>query len=275
MVLLLKARVKETSVSTGSGTIDLDGAVSGFRTFVSAFGTAGKCYYTIIHGTAWEQGIGTVTAGSPDTISRDICLGSSSADALLTLGAGTKTVFCDAPPQAYMDPEDRVLMTRLDRVAPGTFVTITGTAYYVYVGKTVRPLTAAFVEAHMTVAGSGAQTAEMGLFSTPLAPNKAGQTLTKIVATGTVDTLTATVAVKRNTASFATAIPVGTHLWAGIRTALATTQPTFTGLTGDHSQGHILTTTGQGVLTGLTTTAGGLVTLGTATVCPELRVTLD
>lgn len=168
----------------------------------------------------------------------------------------------------------RLFFSQLERAAIGTFVTISGTAYYVYIGRTVQDITVKFVEFHITSAGAGTDTKEVGLFSTPSAPNKSAQTLTKIVATGTVDSGTTT-GVKRNTASFAQVVLKGTHLWAAARFALATTQPTCAGLAGDMSQGHILTTTGGGALTGLTTAAGGLVALATATVAPDLRVTLD
>jgi hypothetical protein len=157
----------------------------------------------------------------------------------------------------------------------GTFLTISGTAYYVYQGRAVQDITPKFVEWHATgTVAAGAQTAEAGLFSTPNPPNKSAQTLTKIVATGTVDSQTSN-GMKRNTSAFATVVPAGTHLWAGVRFAMATTQPTAVGLANDMSQGHILTTTGQGALTGLTTTAGGLVAIATATVAPALRVTMD
>jgi len=100
---MIKARTKETSTTTGTGTLNLAGAVTGFRTFVNAFGTGKPCYYVIVDGTAWEVGIGTVTSGSPDTLSRDTVLDSSAAGAKLTLGAGTKSVFNDAPAQVYFE----------------------------------------------------------------------------------------------------------------------------------------------------------------------------
>lgn len=168
----------------------------------------------------------------------------------------------------------RVLQSILPPVAVGTFLTISGTAYYLYLGRIARDITVLFAEFHVTTAGAGAQTAEIGLFSTTNPPNKSGQTLTKIVATGTVDSVTTT-GVKRNTSSFAQAISAGTHLWAAIRFALATTQPTCSGRAGDMSQGHVLTTTGGGALTGLSTAAGTIPAIATATVAPDVRVTLD
>lgn len=175
---------------------------------------------------------------------------------------------------AELSQGQRVLKSDAGRAAVATFLTITGTAYYIYVGRIVRASTVAFCEFHVTTAGAGAQTAEIGLFSSTNPPNKSGQTLTKIVATGTVDSVTTT-GVKRNTTTFARAISAGTHLWAAIRFAMATTQPTCAGLAQDMSQGHIHTTTGGGALTGLSAVSGTIPAIGTATVAPDVRVTLD
>jgi plastocyanin len=167
-----------------------------------------------------------------------------------------------------------VFFSQLERAAVGTFLTIGGTAYCVYVGRVAQAITAAFVEFHVTTVGAGAQTAEVGLFSTPTAPSKSNQTLTKIVATGTVDSLTSTGA-KRNTSNFAQVVQAGTHLWAVYRVDMATTEPTCGGIAGDMSQGHILTLVGASALTGISTIAGVIPAIATATVAPDLRVTLS
>lgn len=172
------------------------------------------------------------------------------------------------------DSSQNIFGSYCTRNAQGAFLTISGTAYYVYVGRTVKALTLLFVEFQVTTAGAGAQTAEVGIFSTPTGPAKSAQTLTKLVATGTVDSVTTT-GVKRNTSSFALNVVAGTHIWAACRFAMATTQPTNAGLAGDMSQGHILTTTGGGALTGLTTAAGTIPAIGTATVAPDMRITLN
>jgi hypothetical protein len=155
-----------------------------------------------------------------------------------------------------------------------TFVMISGTAYFAYVGRVATSITPKFVEFYVTGAGAGAQTAEVALYSTPTSPNKSAQTLTRITSTGTVDSLTTT-GVKRNTSAFSTAVSAGTHLWAAMRTAMATTQPTCGGVASDLSQGSILTTTGGGALTGVASASGSLVAAATATTCPYLSVTLD
>jgi hypothetical protein len=92
-------RVKETSTTTGTGTLNLDGAVSKFVGFVAAIGTGNPCYYSIVHQSAaeWEVGIGTVTDATPDTLSRTTVLASSNAGALVSLSAGSKDVFVTVP----------------------------------------------------------------------------------------------------------------------------------------------------------------------------------
>lgn len=274
---MLSARVMDGSTTTGTGTYTLTGtSTAGNRNFASAGFTSGQLvYYTAALGTGWEQGIGVLTIGAPSTLSRLAILQSSNANAAVNWGAGTKDVFCDICPDAFYEPETNIWQPQLERAAPITFfLCITGTSYYVYVGRTSRPYTAAFVEFQVSTVGAGAQTAEVGLFSSPLAPNKTGQTLTKLAATGTLDTLTSGTGVKRNTASLAASIPGGTHLWAAIRTAMATTQPTCTALFGDMGQAHIVTATGTGALTGISSVGPTTVlAASTASQCPDLRVT--
>lgn len=97
MPMTVADRVKETSTTVGTGTLDLLGAAAGFRTFVAGIGNANQTTYSVTDGTAWEVGIGTVTDAVTDTLSRTTVLASSNAGALVNFGAGTKTVFCTAP----------------------------------------------------------------------------------------------------------------------------------------------------------------------------------
>ena len=99
MAFVLNDRVKETSTSTGTGTINLAGAETGFETFVSGVGTTNNTFYCISHdGTnEFEVGIGTVTDATPDTLSRDTIISSSNSDNAVAFTAGTKTVFCTYP----------------------------------------------------------------------------------------------------------------------------------------------------------------------------------
>jgi hypothetical protein len=97
MAFVLADRVKETSTTTGTGTITLAGAATGFQSF-SAIGNANTTYYTITlqGGSEWEVGIGTYTS-SGTTLSRDTVLASSNSGSLVNFSAGTKDVFCDYP----------------------------------------------------------------------------------------------------------------------------------------------------------------------------------
>ena len=99
MAFVVNDRVKETSTTTGTGTLDLAGAVSGFQTFVAGIGNSNVTYYAIVNdsGTEFEIGIGTVTDASTDTLSRTTILESSNSDAAVNFSAGTKTVFCTLP----------------------------------------------------------------------------------------------------------------------------------------------------------------------------------
>jgi hypothetical protein len=95
MALVLKDRVKETTTSTGTGTITLAGAVDGYQAF-SVIGDGNTTYYTIAGATEWEVGVGTYTS-SGTTLSRDTVLASSNSGSLVNFSAGTKDVLVVYP----------------------------------------------------------------------------------------------------------------------------------------------------------------------------------
>jgi|TARA_R100001530_G_scaffold12623_1_gene11810 hypothetical protein len=107
MALVINDRVKETSTTTGTGTLNLAGAQTGFDTFVAGVGNSNTTYYAIYNqGTSeWEVGIGTVTDATPDTLSRSTVISSSNSDSAVTFSAGTKDVFCTLPASkaVYLD----------------------------------------------------------------------------------------------------------------------------------------------------------------------------
>lgn len=149
-------------------------------------------------------------------------------------------------------------------------------AYFTYLGLTLVELTPKYVEAVLyDNAGSGTVVGEVGLFSSANPPNKTSQSLTKIVA-GTINTAT-TYTVCRNSSLFSTAVPSGTHLWAGIRTNYSSTQPRFYGHFNDMYQGQVLVTSSAGALTGAGpwTGAVGTGTDAALVIVPALRATLD
>ena len=47
MALVINDRVRETSTTSGTGTLNLAGAVTGFRTFVDGIGNSNTTYYAI------------------------------------------------------------------------------------------------------------------------------------------------------------------------------------------------------------------------------------
>ena len=106
MALVINDRVKETSTTTGTGTIDLAGAETGYEGFVAGVGNGNTTYYAIELNSAneWEVGIGTVTDATPDTLSRDTIISSSNGDAAVNFSAGTKNVFCTLPAKKTISP---------------------------------------------------------------------------------------------------------------------------------------------------------------------------
>ena len=106
MALVINDRVKETSTTTGTGTLDLAGAETGYEGFVAGIGTGNTTYYAIELNSAgeWEVGIGTVTDAAPDTLSRDTIISSSNGDAAVNFSAGTKNVFCTLPAKRTISP---------------------------------------------------------------------------------------------------------------------------------------------------------------------------
>jgi len=124
--ILLADRVKETTQTTGSGSYTLDGAATGFRTFVAGIGNGNRTTYTAVLGANWETGIGTVTAGAPATLSRDDVLASSNANNAVSWGAGVKDIFCDVAAAAVEALQANFEATAVNRAKTTTF-TASGT----------------------------------------------------------------------------------------------------------------------------------------------------
>jgi hypothetical protein len=97
MALVVKDRVRETTTTTGTGTITLGGAATGFQSF-SVIGDSNTTFYTIqlSNTNEWEVGVGTYTL-SGTTLSRDTILESSNSGSAVNFSAGTKDVFVTYP----------------------------------------------------------------------------------------------------------------------------------------------------------------------------------
>jgi hypothetical protein len=188
MALVVVDRVQETTTTTGTGTVTLAGAVSGFQSFAT-IGNANTTYYCVTSGADWEVGIGTYTSAGT-TLARTTILASSAAGAAITL-AGTSNVFCVYPASkaVYEDASGNIAGY------PFTAGTINSTT----IGATTAS-TGAFttLSASSTVSGTG--------FSTYLAsPPAIGGTA---AAAGTFTTLVA-----NTSASVGSAAPAGTNFY--------------------------------------------------------------
>ena len=133
MALVLNDRVKETSTTTGQGTLSLAGAATGFETFVTGIGDGNTTYYLAAHESdgTWELGIGTVTDASPDTLARTTVIDTSAGNTTkIDFASGSKTIFCTLPASkaVFLDADgDVTLGANLD---VGGNLVVTGTTTF-------------------------------------------------------------------------------------------------------------------------------------------------
>jgi hypothetical protein len=138
MLPLLANRVREISITAGTGTIALLGVDRiNSHTFVEKCGTGQLAYYTIVHRAEhqWETGIGTLTAGAPDTLSRDVVLDNHlGTTAKVNFLAGMKDVFEDIPAQRMATYEEGTYVPVLS--GAGTLPTFTTVeAHWTRIGR--------------------------------------------------------------------------------------------------------------------------------------------
>lgn len=110
MALVLKDRVKESTITTGTGAYIMAGAAVGFQDF-SVIGNANTTYYAVTDGTDWEVGIGTYTA-SGTSLSRDLIFESSNSGNAVNWGAGTKDIFVTLPAERAIAPTKLTVTNR-------------------------------------------------------------------------------------------------------------------------------------------------------------------
>jgi hypothetical protein len=87
---LFADRVRVATATTGTGTVNLGAAQTGYRTFAQAVAdgalTSGcTVYYAIQDGFNWECGSGVYTAGAPDTMTRVVNSSSSGGTTAISL----------------------------------------------------------------------------------------------------------------------------------------------------------------------------------------------
>lgn len=133
MALVLADRVRETTVTAGTGTVTLGGAYAGFQPF-SVIGNGNTTYYAIIDSTAgaWEVGIGTYTT-SGNTLSRTTVLSSSNSGSLVTFGGSSKDVIITQPSERAVYVVGTDVVAENSATVPNTLlanssITINGTS---------------------------------------------------------------------------------------------------------------------------------------------------
>ena len=121
MALVLADRVQETTTTTGTGSVTLDGAVLGYQSF-AVIGNGNTTFYTIADqgGANWEVGIGTYSTTGP-TLARTTVLASSNSGSLVSFTAGVKTVFVTYPSEKSVNLDSSGNVSPLGTVASGTW----------------------------------------------------------------------------------------------------------------------------------------------------------
>lgn len=99
----LSDRVRETSLTSGSGSVTFNDTFGGFQSFASGVGN-NQTYYAIENETRFEIGIGTINNG---VLSRDIVLDSNNASGNKIHLDGVSTIFCTYPASrsVFLNPE--------------------------------------------------------------------------------------------------------------------------------------------------------------------------
>ena len=175
MALVLADRVQETTTTTGTGSLTLAGAVSGFQSF-AVVGNTNTCYYTIVDGTAWEVGIGTYSTTGP-TLARTTVLSNSSGNTSpLTLAAGSKPVFLTYPAERSVNLDGSGNVSALGTVSSGTWQGTTVAVSYGGTGVT---------------SSSGANSVMLRDANQNVSINRLNQSSTTTTAAGATTTLTA------------------------------------------------------------------------------------
>lgn len=129
MALVVFDRVQETTTTSGTGSITLLGAVSGFQSF-AVVGNGNTTYYTITDGAAWEVGIGTYSTSGP-TLARTTVLSNSNGNTTpITLSGGLTQVFVTYPSEKSVNLDASGNVTPLGTIASGTWQgTTVGVSY--------------------------------------------------------------------------------------------------------------------------------------------------
>jgi len=119
-------RVKETSITTGTGAFTLAGAATGYRAFSAVMATSDTCFYCIAlqSGSEWEVGLGTYSG--VNTLTRTTVLASSNAGSAVTFSAGTKDVFITLAAAKILQTVDVATAAQYESNTAGKLLDTTG-----------------------------------------------------------------------------------------------------------------------------------------------------
>lgn len=169
-------RAKMSTVTTGTGTITLGSASSGFQSFASAGVLNGETLrYVIEDGTAWEVGSGVYTS-TGTTLSR--VLSESSTGSLLNL-SGSAVVYVTAAAADLVQPTEAQTLTNKTLASPAITGTPTETIFAI-TGTTPA----------LNPANGSIQTWTLTANSTPTDSIAAGQAITVMIDDGSAYTVT-------------------------------------------------------------------------------------
>lgn len=118
-------RVTESTTTTGTGTITLAGALTGYQTISKICATGDTIYYSLwsVDGSGnpsgpWETGLGTYTS-SGNTLARTTVIASSNSGSLVTL-VGTSYVACAplASKELHIGPDNGIQIPAPVSISP-------------------------------------------------------------------------------------------------------------------------------------------------------------
>ncbi|MFH0351023.1 MAG: hypothetical protein ACHBMF_03690, partial [Chromatiales bacterium] len=93
----IKPRVKESTITTGSGPYALSGAMVGYQSFAE-IGDGNITEYFCTDNISWEAGLGTLSL-APSQLARTEVMASSNGGSAVNWGAGTKEIFISPLPE--------------------------------------------------------------------------------------------------------------------------------------------------------------------------------
>ena len=114
----LSDRVRETSLTEGSGSVTIHDTYGGFQSFASGVGNGNETFYAIENNVRFEIGLGTFNDG---ILSRDLIFTSTDPSGNKINLDGVSTVFCTYPAthSVFVNPDGNVsgLLPRYSGIA--------------------------------------------------------------------------------------------------------------------------------------------------------------